>query len=70
MPVKDDERKLLLRCVNSTGTYLLRREGEHWERTFVSLEEALSFATEQVQEVTTLLVYEESGKLLIETTVG
>ena len=62
--------RLLLHCDAVLSTFTLMKQGEKWRRSFADLKEALDFAATVVTEETSLLVYNELGRIMIESFVS
>ncbi|MEI9896179.1 MAG: hypothetical protein WDN28_20520 [Chthoniobacter sp.] len=62
--------RLFLHCDALHSTFTLSKEGENWQREFINLKEALDFAATVVTEETPLVVYNELGRVIIESFVN
>jgi hypothetical protein len=62
-------KRLLLYCETTHGTYTLAEEGAPHREVFTDLSDALAYASRFVYEETEILVFNEVGKLIIETTI-
>jgi len=62
--------RLLLHCDALLSSFTLMKQGENWRRSFADLKEALDFATTVVTEETPLVVYNELGRVIIESFVS
>ncbi|HEY3897350.1 MAG TPA: hypothetical protein VGM54_01985 [Chthoniobacter sp.] len=66
-PLKD---RLLLHCDATHSSFILSKHRENWRRTFTDLRTALNFASTVVTEDAALLIYNDSGRVIIETVVS
>jgi hypothetical protein len=62
--------RLLLHCDALLSKFTLTKEGERWQRHFSDLKEALDYAGTVVTKETPLIVYNELGRVIIESTVN
>ncbi len=61
--------RLLLHSDAVLSNFVLTQQGENWKRQFTDLKEALGYATTVVTEETPLAVYNELGRIIIESFV-
>ena len=61
--------RLLLYCDSSHSTIALAREGEDSRHYFTELRAALDHAAAMVTEETPIAIYNESGRVLVETVI-
>ena len=61
--------RLLLQCDAVLTTFSLTHEGQSWRRQFSDLKQALDYAATVVREDTPLIVYNELGRVIIESFV-
>ncbi|MEP6668700.1 MAG: hypothetical protein ABJF10_06080 [Chthoniobacter sp.] len=62
--------RLLLHCDAVLSQFTLMKQGETWRRQFTDLKEALGYAGTVVTEETPLVVYNELGRIIIESFVS
>jgi hypothetical protein len=62
--------RLLLHCDAAHTSFILSKHRENWRRTFTDLRVALDFASTVVTEDAALLIYNDSGRVIIETVVS
>jgi hypothetical protein len=62
--------RLLLHCDASHSVFTLTKPGEGWRQQFTDLREALDVASRKVTEETPLIVYNELGRVIVESTVS
>ena len=62
-------KRLLLYCETAHSTYTLAEEGTAHREVFADLRDALAYASRFVYEETVILVYNEMGKLIIESII-
>jgi hypothetical protein len=63
-------RKLLLHCDIVNSRFTLAMEGEDWRQTFDTFDDAYEEAEAHASEVTPLVLYNERGQVMAETTVS
>ncbi|MDR3403714.1 MAG: hypothetical protein P4L99_14545 [Chthoniobacter sp.] len=63
-------RKMLLYCDVTSGRYTLTAEGEDWQQTFHSFEEAYEEAEARTAETIPFLLCSASGEGIMESTVS
>jgi len=62
--------RLLLHCDADHSRFVLSKHGENWRRQFTDLREALDYAGTVVTEDTPILIYNELGRVIIESVVS
>ena len=62
--------RLLLSCDAAHESFTLAREGEKQRQEFHNLQEALDYAAAIVAEETTIAIYNEVGRLIVESRVS
>ena len=62
--------RLLLHCDATHSSFVLSKHRENWRRTFTDLRVALNYASTVVTEDAALLIYNDSGRVIIETVVS
>jgi hypothetical protein len=62
--------RLFLHSDNDQSIFTLTMEGAAWRRTFNQLAAALDYAAETVTEETPLLVFNEIGRVMIQSVVS
>ena len=62
--------RLLLTCDNRLSSFSLTREGQGWRKQFQDLKHALEFAATVIREDTPLVVYNETGRVIVESFVN
>jgi hypothetical protein len=62
--------RLLLHSDAVLSSFILMKQGENWKRRFTDLKEALGYAATVVEEETHLVVYNEVGRIIIESFVS
>jgi hypothetical protein len=62
--------RLLLHCDAEHSRFALSKQGESWRRNFTDLREALDYASTVVTEETPLLVFNEMGRVIVESVVA
>jgi hypothetical protein len=60
---------LLLYCDATHARFTLAREGETWRKEFSDLKAAFACASELVDRDTPITIFNEVGKVIIESTV-
>jgi len=68
MPKSD--RHMLLWCDALNSDYTLSEKGKDWQRSFHSFEDAFEDAESRITSDTPLTLYNERGKVIIETTIS
>jgi hypothetical protein len=63
-------RKLLLHCDVVNGKFTLAGDGEHWQQTFDTFDDAYEQAEVRATDATPLILYNERGQVIMETTVS
>jgi len=61
--------KLRLHCDVLNGRFTLSRQGEDWRKSFDSFDDAYEFAESRATEPTPLVLYNERGRVILETLV-
>ena len=59
--------RLTLHCDCSLSSFSLTLEGESWRRQFSDLKHALDYAAAVITEDLPLVVYNETGRVIIES---
>ena len=62
--------RLLLNCDSRLSSFSLTREGQGWRKQFHDLKHALEFAATVVAEDTPLAVYNDVGRVIVESFVN
>jgi hypothetical protein len=63
-------RKMLLYCDVASGRYTLTAEGEDWQETFNSFEDAYEEAEARTTETISFILCSASGQQIMEATVS
>lgn len=62
--------RLILNCDNRLSSFSLTREGQSWRKQFRDLKHALEFAATVIREDTPLTVFNETGRVIVESFVN
>lgn len=62
--------RLLLNCDSRLSSFSLTREDQTWRKQFGDLKHALEFAATVIREDTPLVVYNEAGRVIVESFVN
>jgi len=61
--------KLRLHCDVLRSNFTLSRQGGNWNKSFASFDDAYEEAETRVTETTPLILYNEQGRVILETVV-
>ena len=62
--------RLHLNCDSRLSSFSLTRDGQSWRKQFKDLKHAIEFAANVVQEDTPLVVYNDVGRVIVESFVA
>ena len=62
--------RLLLHCDAGHSVFTLAKQGENWRRQFPDLRAALEYATSIVTDETPLIVFNELGRVIVESVIS